>query len=247
MTVELICGDCLDVLKTFPDASADVVITDPPYCSGGVSEASRSAAKGQGLRSENLRRFGWFVGDNMTTTGLVWLLRSVAIECRRVCKDTASVLMFCDWRMLHTLVPPIESAGLRYQNLVVWDKGHFGLGRGFRCQHELVMHFTCGAPAYYDRATGNVLSAKRVGKDEREHQTQKPVDLIDGLLRVVAPEGATVLDPFMGSGTTGVACVQTGRNFIGIEIDPTYYAIAERRIAEAQAQLALPMMAAAHG
>ena len=57
----------------------------------------------------------------------------------------------------------------------------------------------------------------------------------------------TVLDPFMGSGTTGVACVQTGRNFIGIEIDPTYYAIAERRIAEAQAQLALPMMAAAHG
>ena len=57
----------------------------------------------------------------------------------------------------------------------------------------------------------------------------------------IVPEDSTILDPFMGSGTTGVACVQTGRNFIGIEIDPTYFAIAEKRIAEAQLQLRLPL------
>ena len=63
------------------------------------------------------------------------------------------------------------------------------------------------------------------------------------LIEMTTNEGDTILDPFMGSGTTGVACVQTGRNFIGIEIDPDYFAIAERRIAEAQMQLRLPLEA----
>ena len=70
----------------------------------------------------------------------------------------------------------------------------------------------------------------------REHPTQKPLSLMTWCVLNFTESGDTVLDPFMGSGTTGVACVQTGRNFIGIEIDPTYYAIAERRIREAQQQ-----------
>jgi site-specific DNA-methyltransferase (adenine-specific) len=81
-------------------------------------------------------------------------------------------------------------------------------------------------------------------KTEYSHPTEKPTAVIERCIEMTTPPGATVLDPFMGSGTTGVACVRTGRNFIGIEIDPTYFAIAERRIAEAQAQLALPMEAA---
>lgn len=71
---------------------------------------------------------------------------------------------------------------------------------------------------------------------KRSHQWQKPLSLIQKLIMIHTNPGDTVLDPFMGSGTTGVACVQTGRNFIGIEIDPAYYAIAEKRIAEAQMQ-----------
>lgn len=77
---------------------------------------------------------------------------------------------------------------------------------------------------------------------KREHPTQKPVGVMKfSIEKARLPEGATVFDPFMGSGTTGVACVQTGRNFIGVEIDPTYFAIAEKRIAEAQLQLRLPL------
>ena len=71
---------------------------------------------------------------------------------------------------------------------------------------------------------------------DKQHPTQKPLALIKELILSCTLEGDTVLDPFMGSGTTGVACVQTGRNFIGIEIDPAYFAIAEKRIAEAQLQ-----------
>ena len=76
---------------------------------------------------------------------------------------------------------------------------------------------------------------------KREHPTEKPVALMKWILEKYTHEGDTILDPFMGSGTTGVACVQTGRNFIGIEIDPTYFAIAERRIKEAQEQLKLEL------
>ena len=74
-----------------------------------------------------------------------------------------------------------------------------------------------------------------------QHPTQKPVELAAHFIKLHTRPGDTVLDPFMGSGTTGVACAQTGRNFIGIEIDAGYFAIAQRRIAEAQAQLALPL------
>ena len=73
------------------------------------------------------------------------------------------------------------------------------------------------------------------------HPFEKPVSLIERLLRIYTNPGGLVLDPFMGSGTTGVACVQTGRNFIGIEIDPKYFAIAEKRIRDAQQQLRLPL------
>jgi DNA modification methylase len=76
----------------------------------------------------------------------------------------------------------------------------------------------------------------RWATEGRLHPTQKPIGLMKWCIERYTSAGDTVLDPFMGSGTTGVACVQTGRNFIGIEIDPTYFAIAERRIAEAQMQ-----------
>jgi DNA modification methylase len=232
---QIIQNDALHGLTDLPTASADCVVTDPPYCSGGIGEAQRVAAKGQGLRSENLSRFGWFVGDNMTTTGLACLLRAVAVESVRVVKPSGSLLIFCDWRMLHTLVPAIESAGVRYQGLVVWDKGHFGMGNGFRCQHELIMHFTCGKPEYYDKATGNVLRDSRVSASEREHQTQKPTDLLRSLIRVASPRGGVVIDPFCGSGSTGVAAIEEGRAFVGIERDEAYSLIAERRLTEAVA------------
>jgi len=132
--------------------------------------------------------------------------------------------------MLASIQPAIESAGLRYQNLLVWDKGVFGLGNGFRKQHELVLHFTLGKPEYHDKATGNVLKSPRVNKAARQHQTQKPVDLMRDLLRVVTPPGGIVLDPFMGSGTTGVACVLEGMQFIGIEQSAEYVEIARQRI-----------------
>lgn len=231
---EIYLGDAVETMERLrrQDRFVDAIITDPPYCSGSVGEAQRTAAKGQGLRSENIRRLGWFVGDNMGTAGLIFLLRSMAFHGLEILNPEGSLLVFCDWRMVPNLAPAIESAGLRYQNMVVWDKGHMGMGQGFRAQHEIILHYTAGSPKYHDLGTANVLKAGRVSADEREHQTQKPMDLMEKLMRVVCPVGGTVLDPFMGSGATGCAALKTGRKFIGVERDEDHFAVALRRITE---------------
>lgn len=228
----LYCGDAIETMERLK--MVDAIITDPPYCSGSVSEAQRTQAKGQGLRSENLRRLGWFVGDNMGTAGLIFLLRSMAFRGLEILNPEGSMLVFCDWRMVPNLAPAIESAGLRYQNMVVWDKGHMGMGQGFRAQHEIILHYTAGSPKYHDLGTANVLKAGRVSVDDREHQTQKPIDLMERLVRVVSAPDGVVLDPFMGSAATGCAAIKAGRNFIGIERDPDHFETACRRIAEVQ-------------
>lgn len=100
------------------------------------------------------------------------------------------------------------------------------------------MNKTSGFDRMYRVMHGGVVNADG-GNAKRVHPTQKPLTLMKRLILDYTQPGDTVLDPFMGSGTTGVACVKTGRNFIGIEIDPTYYAIAQRRIEQAQMQLPL--------
>lgn len=224
------CGDALEFLVSLPDACADTVITDPPYCAGAISESQRTRANGQGLRSENLRKFGWFIGDNMGTAGLACLLRAVAYESRRVCKPTGSLLMFCDWRMLPMLVPAIESAGVRYQGLIVWDKGSMGLGSGFRNQHELVMHFTFGSPEYHDQSVSNVICSARVSSEDRLHQAQKPLELLRNMVKVCSPEDGVVLDPFVGSGSTLLAALTLGRRAIGNDGDPEHVDSARNRL-----------------
>jgi DNA modification methylase len=233
--VRVICSDCLDPIvgmPSVPSRSVHAIVTDPPYCSGGATEAGRANAPGQGLRSETLRggRFAWFAADNMTTQGLVWLMRECAVQWSRMLVDGGSAIVFCDWRMFPILAPAMESSGLRYQNLIVWDKGSMGLGRGFRMRHELAIHLTNGVGSYYAADVGNVIQGKRVREGDREHATQKPVDVLSEIVRTVAPEGGMVADPFAGSGSVGVACKAIGRDFIGWELSAENVAIAERRI-----------------
>jgi site-specific DNA-methyltransferase (adenine-specific) len=189
-----------------------------------------------GLRSETIREIGWFIGDNMTTGGIAWLMSHVALWCYAALLEGGTLTAFTDWRMVGHLAPAIESARFRFQNLIVWNKGSAGLGTGFRAQHELAMHFAKGTPQYHSFDSGNVLTVARVHSSAREHQTEKPDGLIRQVLNVVSPHGGTIADPFMGSGTTGVACARLGRRFVGIEIEPRYFDIACRRIEEAQRQ-----------
>lgn len=231
--LRVLVGDSLSLMAELPDASIDCVLMDPPYCSGAVTEAGRGAAKQQGVVSDRRGEQEWFKGDNMGTAGIAFLLRSVAFDSVRLLRPSGSLLCFMDWRQVPNLIPAIESAGLRYQNLVVWDKGSAGLGHGFRATHELCAHFTNGEPAYHAVDTGNVLRIARVRGGEKEHFAQKPVELLRALLRVVCPEGGSVLDPFCGSGSTLVAAASLGMNAIGFDRDGKHVATAQRRVGAA--------------
>lgn len=226
----VLLGDCLEIMEQIPEKSIHAVVTDPPYCSGGFSEAAKTQAKGQGLRSETIKEVGWFCNDSMTTGGLVWLLRRMSNEAYRILKHEGSLCLFTDWRMYPHIAPALESSGFRLKNMIVWNKGSPGLGRGFRPQHEIIIHLTKGKGEFYCKRTGNVINLKRINPKTRLHQTEKPVELMAKLIQVVTPEGGIVLDPFLGSGSTAEACITSGRYFIGIEKDSHFVEVARNRV-----------------
>lgn len=188
------------------------VIMDPPYASGARTEAAKPSS-GAMVRGQRWKKP--IECDQMTTTGFVWLIRETALACFDLLEEGSSLFSFIDWRQWPNLVGALESCNLRVNQMVVWDKMSFGMGNGFRSQHELVCHASKGVPRIYDHSHGNVLDHKRA--DDEHHPSPKPPALIADLLTVATAPGDDVLDPFMGGGPTLVACQATGRRFTGIE------------------------------
>jgi len=225
-------GEALECLAKLGDETVQALVTDPPYASGGFKEVER--ARGSAMIShEGEQRMGWFSGDAMGTSGLVWLLRSVAVQASRVLRDDGHLLVFCDWRMIASLLPALESSGLRNRNLLIWEKESVGMGSGFRPMHECCLHLTKGTGKYYAADTGNVSKCRRVPGAQKEHPTEKPADLMRSIVRVVAGPGDLVVDPFCGSGQTGVAAVRLGCRFYGIERDARFVPVSRERLAAA--------------
>jgi len=242
--VKLYLGDCLDVMREMPTGSVNAVVTDPPYSSGGAFRSDRAAS----TSSKYLGAYGKppaveheFSGDSRDGRGWAMWATLCLGAAYRLATDEAFCMVFTDWRQLPGCTDVIQAAGWVWRGIVVWDKvrGRPMAGR-FSHQAEYVVWGTKGpVPWDYSRpCLKGVYTGETVPAKGRLHQTEKPVGLMEHLLAATS-SSAIVLDPFMGSGTTGVACVQTGRNFIGIEIDPTYFAIAEKRIKEAQMQQTL--------
>lgn len=169
----------------------------------------------QGTRDKELSR--WFEGDDIGTMGLSHLARLVALGARRALRPGGSLVFFCDWRMVPVLAPALSSSGLRWVNLLVWDKGHMGMGHGFRHQHELALHFSKGGGVYHDKSCSNVIRASRVAKSSRRHPCEKPQDLITHIVRVVSAPGDLVVDPFAGSGAILEAAEALGRRALGAD------------------------------
>jgi site-specific DNA-methyltransferase (adenine-specific) len=218
VTVTLHLGDCLDVMRTLPAASVDAVITDPPY--GIAVETNYRERKRTALAPCN--DFSPIVGDDKPF-------------------DPSPFLSF----------PVVVLFGANYYadklpvsgGWVVWDKLN-GLASkrewGFNDNSDCELIWTNvgnAARLIPHRWMGAMKQSEQ--QSRRIHPTQKPVTLMKKIIQQYTRPGDTILDPFMGSGTTGVAAVQLDRSFIGIEIDPQYYAIAERRIRAAQQQPSL--------
>jgi len=248
-THRVIHGDCLDVLPTLASGSVDAVITDPPYSSGGMFRADRvnqttdekyTVHQHQGKRPN-------FSGDNMDQRAWANWCRNWLKACRLASKDGGHLCVFTDWRQLPTLTDVVQHAGWVWRGVLVWDKteGAKGPHTGyFGYQAEFIVWATNGGvprrPSLENGGEGRMPGVYRraVSAADKFHQTGKPTDVMRWLA-LCCPPGGVILDPFAGSGTTGVACVQTGRRFIGVETDPPYVEIARRRIAAAQSELPL--------
>lgn len=226
----LYCGDCIEALAEIPFVQS--IVTDPPFSSGARTDAGKST-RGAMLRGAKWES-DWFSHDNMATHGFLYLMRLLGVRLFEKAEVGATAHFFIDWRMYPNLYGALESSGWIVKNLVVWDKQHFGMGNNYRNQHELVIYAEKGAAEFPARNVGNVIRCPReVGVN---HPTEKPVALLETIINASTAHGSIVLDPFMGSGSTGVAATRAGRKFVGIEIDPRHFDTACARIEAVHAQ-----------
>lgn len=231
----LYLGDCREVLPEIMVKADTTVITDPPYSSGGFQEAGKSGGS-IGTRTDEVIAL-----DNLSTRGYQRLMREVL----RHLNIADEAYIFTDWRMWVYTADALEDGGWRVRNMLVWDKQQMGMGLPWRNQHELVAFGKRTPAKMKDGKAGNVLTVPRSGN--ANHPTEKPVLLIERL--VANSNGAMVIDPFMGSGTTGVASLSQGVPFIGVEMDVKHFDTACRRMAalEAQGKMFEPARAEQHG
>lgn len=231
--MRLIHGEALSVLKTLPDASVDAVITDPPYL---VKRAVELRGKGVAPR----RQKSTTIGDQGWTYSKEWVS-----EAARVCHK--HVVAFAGYLDLPDLL--IDRGQGELRGVFVWQKSNAALpawnvphydteffvwwGRGanppgIRDFDSMVLR--CPSPP-----AGCFADERIIGEGGAAlHPSQKPLAIMRKIVRAFTAPGETGLDPFMGTGTTGVACVRDGREFVGVEINPNYFAAARKRIAEAE-------------
>ncbi|MFC7869646.1 DNA-methyltransferase [[Kitasatospora] papulosa] len=232
-------GDALTLLPTL-DTPVDAVICDPPYNSGGrtMTERTRRTAREKYL-SEARRNHGFdlgdFTGDNRDQRSyLAWLSLTLA-QCHRLTRPGGAALVFSDWRQLPVTTDALQAAGYTWRGIAVWHKPNARPQPGrLRQNCEFIVWGSNGAmvpgndPVYLP----GMFSGSQPSGKNRQHITQKPESVMRELVRIV-PAGGTVLDPFTGSGTTGVAALAEGRHFVGIEQSASYADIARPRLAAA--------------
>lgn len=209
--VELILGDCMEAIGALEDGSIDAVITDPPY---GIS-----------YKSGRSDRFEVIAGDDVTQVDFIG---AVLPKLR----DTGCMAVFSRWDVQQKVADAMSAAGLDVTSVIVWDKDSHGMGdlkKGFAPGYETIVFGAMPGFSFPAHRPKNIIRVKKVG-GELAHPNEKPIPLLRWIIEAVTRPGDVVLDCYMGSGTTGVACKQIGRNFVGMEIDPHYYSVAQGRI-----------------
>lgn len=208
-----------------PDKSVDAVITDPPYF---LPQQSYVGTRENGYSKRHL-------GDMSVFDGYFGMFFD---ELGRILKIDGTTYVFCDAKsypfFFRSMYPHFK-----HVRTLVWDKLISYNGYTWRHQHELIAWGERYETERIPTGDGDVLHERGVLQDDRNHPAEKPTALIRKL--IAKHKYGKYLDPFMGSGSTGVACIEMGAGFEGMEIDPGYFAIAEKRIAEAQLQIRMPI------
>lgn len=219
-------GDCLELMKKIKDKSIDLIVTDPPYELDNHGGGKTDFAQRQLVKDLHID----FISD-----GFDYDL--VFNEFLRICK-TPNIIIFCSNKQITKIMSWFENKKLN-TTLLVWKKTNpIPLCNGKYISDSEFIVYVRGknAPFNNDRPTSEKYKVKifpTVSSKQRKHPTEKPVKLLEELINLHSFEKNWIFDPFMGGGSTGIACMNTNRNFIGFELNEDYFNIAKERIESA--------------
>jgi len=203
-------GDCLEYMDTMQPESIDCVITDPPYSVPTQAAFGRKVIK----RLSDLAIQEFYFSE-------------IKKRFERILKPNAPVFIFCD----DAYYPVLFALFYEWQqtNLIIWNKGRIGMGNPFRRKHELLFYANRESITLNDEVK-HIPTIVDYTITKKYHGAEKPVKLIERFINSLVPQNGVVFDPFMGSGSTGVACLETGRSFVGVELEKSYFEIAQERV-----------------
>jgi site-specific DNA-methyltransferase (adenine-specific) len=219
--IKLYNGDCLEITKDIPNESIDLIVTDPPYLI--KYKTNRRKNKEHDFCSEILN------DDNYD------LISNYIKECFRILKNDTAMYMFCNCDKVDYFKQELEKTGFKIKNMIIWVKNNHTAGdlkAQFGKQYEIIFLANKGRCEFNGKRITDIWNFNKVVGNKQVHQNQKPVDLLEQCILKHSKEKDIVFDGFMGSGSTGIACKHTNRNFIGIELDDNYFEIAKKRIEE---------------
>lgn len=214
-------NDCLNVFKDIPDNSIDLIISDVPYK---VISGGRPKYKGQpsGILSKNDGKI--FNNNDIKPCEYMY-------ELYRVLKEGTHCYIFINFINLQEMMNEAEKVGFKLHTLLIWEKNNKTPSRWYMKNQEYILFMRKGkAKPVKNAGVGHILKYNNIMGGNKSHPCEKPVDLLELLITNSSNENDIVFDPFMGSGSCGVACMNTNRKFIGIELDENYFNIAKNRI-----------------
>ena len=233
--IDLQQGDCLKLMEDIPDGSIDAVITDPPYehVTGGMKSKKYNVGSWKANSYMNMK-MSQFKHDDVFE-----FLNMVIPKMEKV-----NMYVFCSRLQLASYFDYLNKHKKLKFDLLIWDKSSEDGKYSMKSSKFYTQDLEYVIRIYQSGVSLNKVWNKDHTKSDSSyymkiqhykqprglHESQKPVELLQKYLLTSTNENETVLDPFMGSGSTGVACVNTGRNFIGMELDPKYFEIAKERI-----------------
>jgi site-specific DNA-methyltransferase (adenine-specific) len=211
-------ADAVEWLRAFPDGSASLCITDPPYES---LEKHRAHGTTTRLKHSKASSNDWFqIFPNAR-------FEELFTEVYRVLAKNAHFYLFCDQETMFIAKPVGEKVGFKFWKPLIWEKQRIGMGYHYRCQYECILFFEKGKRKLNNLGTPDVLSVSRV---DGGYPTQKPVELCEVLVTQSSQPNEVVIDPFCGSGSAGVAALRHGRMFLGCDLSEKAVELSNKRM-----------------
>jgi len=208
--------EAVELMKQLPGNSIPLIIVDPPYGIGYHSNHYKDKNPHAPVANDWNFEIGTFL-----------------MQCARVLKDGGALYLFCRWDVSPLWIPYIQASGLKLKTIIAWVKDNWSAGDLDGCfgnQYEQILFITKGRHLLRGKRWPNVWNFPRVPAKQLLHPTQKPVQLIERAILASSDVHDAVLDCFMGSGTTGEACMHTERNYLLCDIDTRMVAIASKRL-----------------